>query len=510
MNTARQTALSVLMGTFVTFCVQMPTSALEPPNDVQISAALANELPVYWIIDSVQISASINDGDEVSPRYRQRFVANAVPKEELYLRAVNNGSIGPFTLLVTTRKMAESHKLYGIATSAFALGKWSTELTMENSVEGLGMPRSLFTGSVVVAGSTEAEQATADLVRAQELIKTVSEGIARASVSSEVLQRLALEETEALEAANRQRLTALDERYEAERATIAATANSERIELEKTNRQRLEALRAKLKEESAAIETMTAAAERERARLVEENRRGLDALKTKYEQERAAVAANAETLKAVSEAEAETAAHTKLSAALAALTEERKRATEIAELAIAAEMKEKTTRYDALLAALRSENISQRNATFDLALASGDEYLKAAAIAEAMKSGDDGLQGKALAVLIAKSPRIGITVRKKKGEFAGNQLFEITSLDEKSLTFSGKYFTGSGRDPSSPNGTGSVQRDRLSLTGRWTNKNSAIGARFNCSVNAQVDDKGVLSGSISCGNDFFGKVEVNL
>ena len=124
-------------------------------------------------------------------------------------------------------------------------------------------------------------------------------------------------------------------------------------------------------------------------------------------------------------------------------------------------------RYDALLAALRSENISQRNATFDLALTSGDEHLKTTAIAEVMKSGDDGLQAKALAALIAKSPRIGISIRTKNGEVSSTQLFEITSLNEKTLTFSGKYYTRSGEDPEESNGTGSVQRDRLSLSGRW-------------------------------------------
>ena len=509
MNKTHKTLLAVLIGTFFTFCMQMPTSALEPPNGIQISAALANELPAYWITDSVEISASVNDGDEVSPRYRQRFVANAVPKEELYLPAMNKGSIGPFMLLVMTRKIAESHKLYGIATSVLALGKWSTELTMENSVEGLGMPRSLFTGSSVVAGSAEAEQAVANLLKARELIKTVSEGIARASVSSEALQRLALEEAEALEAANRQRLTALDERYEAERATMAAAAEQKRMELEKTNRQRLESLRAKLKEESAAIETMTAAVVSERARLAEENQRGLDALKAKYEQERAAVTASVETLKAVSEAEAETTSQRKLVAALAALTEERKRAKELAELAVAAEIEEKSVRYDALLTALRSENIAQRNASVDLVLASDDAAdLKAVAIAEAMKSGDDALQAKALAALVAKSPRIGITIQEEKGKPSGNQLFEITSLDDKTLSFSGKYFSLGGRDPNEPNGIGSVQRDRLSLSGRWIDR-SGVGT-FNCTVNAEVNDTGVLSGSISCGRNFVAEAIINL
>ena len=124
-----------------------------------------------------------------------------------------------------------------------------------------------------------------------------------------------------------------------------------------------------------------------------------------------------------------------------------------------------------------------------------------------MKSGDDGLQAKALAALIAKSPRIGITVRAEKGESAFTQLFEITTLNEQTKTFSGKYFTQTGVDPEKPNGTGSVQRDRLSLTGRWR---TGADSRFNCTVNAQVDSKGTLTGSISCGKKFVGLATVNL
>ena len=469
MNKLCQTTVSVAFSLVMGIFVQVPALALDPPGTAEITSALGEELPAYWSISAAEILATVNDGDEVSPRYRQRFVADAATEEDLYLPAADSETVGPFTVLVTTRTATQVHRLYGIATSTQALGKWSTELIMENSVRGLGIPRSLFGRPVVVAGSDRAGQVSADLLKAQELIKTAKEGIARASTNADTLQRLAAEEKEALETANRSRLEALKARYEQERATIAAGAD------------------------------------RERNRLVGENQRRLDALMAKHEQERAAATATAETLKAVSEAEAETTAQKKLAPALVALAEERKRTTEIAELVVAAEMKEKTARYDALLAGLRSANISQRNATFDLALASADEHLKTTAITEAMKSGDDGLQAKALAVLITKSPRIGITVRTKNGEDGWDQLLEVTSLDEKTLTFSGKYYTRAGRDPEESNGTGSVQRDRLSLSGHWR-----ATYNFNCTVNAEVDGKGVLSGSISCGNNFVGQVEIHL
>ena len=261
MNKPRQIILAVSLSLVSIFWTQMPALALDPPGKVEITSALGPELPAYWSINSVEISASVNDGDEVSPRYRQRFVANAGPKEELYLPAADTGAIGPFAVLVTTRSTTQAHKLYGIATSVLALGRWSTELVLENSIKGLGKPRSMFPGSVVVAGSAQADQAVADLLKARVLMKTAAEGIVRASVSAEVLQQLAAEETEALETANRSRLEALKARYEQERATIAAAADRERRELEATSRQRLKALKAKLKEEGTAIETMAAAAD---------------------------------------------------------------------------------------------------------------------------------------------------------------------------------------------------------------------------------------------------------
>ena len=356
MNKLGQTTVSVAFSLVMGIFVQVPALALDPPGMAEITSALGEELPAYWSISAAEILATVNDGDEVSPRYRQRFVADAATEEDLYLPAADSETVGPFTVLVTTRTATQVHRLYGIATSTQALGKWSTELIMENSVRGLGIPRSLFGRPVVVAGSDRAGQVSADLLKAQELIKTAKEGIARASTNADTLQRLAAEEKEALETANRSRLEALKARYEQERATIAASADGERRELEAASRQRLEVLKAKLKEEDIVIETMVAAADRERNRLVEENQRRLDALMAKHEQERAAATATAETLKAVSEAEAETTAQKKLAAALPALAEERKRATEIAELVVAAEMKEKMDRYDALLAGLRSEN----------------------------------------------------------------------------------------------------------------------------------------------------------
>ena len=59
---ARQAVLAASLGIFLACCVQTPTLALEPPNDVQISSALAKELPAYWAIEAIEISASVKEG----------------------------------------------------------------------------------------------------------------------------------------------------------------------------------------------------------------------------------------------------------------------------------------------------------------------------------------------------------------------------------------------------------------------------------------------------------------
>ncbi len=419
--------------------MQIPGQAQETPGEAQIMSALSSVLPPYWSAESVDIQASVNDGDEIEPLYRQRFMANVVPDEDLYAAAPRNQALGPFTVVVATRAAAEPRKLYGIASSTLALGQWETKVVLENSVDGLGMPRSFFDRPLIVAGSNEANQVAANLLNAQELVKTLAEGLARASANAEVLEQIAAQEQEALEVANRQRL---------------------------------------------------------------------EALMAKYEQERASITATAETLKAVSEAEAETVAHRNLVSALETLADEKKRAAEIEKQVATAEIKEKTARYDALLVALRSDNLSQKHATFDLAIASDQKHLKEMAIAEAMKSGDDGLQAKALMALISKSPEIGITIYGQDDSLSREHIFEIKSLDESNMSFSGNYiYSGSySYEQNWPNGTGSIQRDRISLRGWFEEYHD-----FACVVNAQVNDQGILVGSMRCNSDSVSeKVQLNL
>lgn len=277
--------------------------AQDAPGELQIKAALGIELPAWWSVERVEIQASVNDGDQVEPRWRQRFRADAAPAEELYARAPERETVGPFQVLIATKGIAETHRLYGIARSSLERGDWVTSLEMENSVDGLGLPRSLLGGLTVVAGSDKAAQTAALLVNARELANTTKEGLARATVDAEIVRQLAAEATEALQAVNRQRLDALRERYESERSALASAAEAELAAQEEENGRRLKALKSRLAEESAEIEAMAVAAEAERAELVAASRQRLDALSAQYEEQRAALAAAAEAERAALEEE---------------------------------------------------------------------------------------------------------------------------------------------------------------------------------------------------------------
>ena len=319
--------------------------AQEPPGEAPLGAALASELPAWWSIRRVEVRASINDGDAVEPRWRQHFLADAVSAEALYISG--GETVGPFEVLIPTRTTGETHRLYGVARSRLKLGEWITEVVLENSVDGLGEPRSLFARPVVVAGSEEAEWAAASLLVARELAGTAAESVARTAVDADALHRLAEEAAAALETANRERVNALRARYEEERTALAAAGERERVRVEQEHRSRLEALQASLAEMTSELEAMPTATETESAALVARNRERLDTLRAQYEEERAAVEAGGERERAALEEEHRSRLET-LQADLAEMTAESEAMPAAAEAEQAALVTETRTRLDAL------------------------------------------------------------------------------------------------------------------------------------------------------------------
>ena len=266
-----------------------PAAAQEPPDAARIGAALAPELPAWWSVASVEVRTSVNDGDAVEPRWRQHFQADAAPRETLY---VSSGTtMGPFEVAIPTRAPTETYRLYGTARSRLKLGDWVTKVALDNAVDGLGQPLSLFPRPVVAVGSPAAEQASARLAIARELTGTVAEAAARTAADVDALHQSAETAAAALDAVSLQRLEALRAGHEEERAALAAAGRRERAALEKEYQARLDLLQSDLAAMTVEIAEMPAATEVERSDLIAANRERLEALRAGHEEERAALAA---------------------------------------------------------------------------------------------------------------------------------------------------------------------------------------------------------------------------
>ena len=479
------------------FTGPMPVFALDPPGSADISAILQTELPAWWSVRSVDIFLSVNKGDEVSPNWHQRFVADTFPVETLYLYLDNVGKVGPFTVLIEASPVSEVRRLYGTANSKLIAGKWSMEFTMESTTAGLGMPRSSYKGPSIAVGEAGVEETVALLLSAYDLRKTAEEVSRRNAIRDQVLKKFEEEELAALEHANQERLTALKQRFSNEREALIAA-----------NRDRLTALQASLEREKAEFDKLTAEMAEERQRLVDENLRKLADLKAEHEQERAKIKATAPTLDKIAEAKAETAAQKELALVLDALGEERKR-TEAVQAENYAAQKQL---YDAMVAAISSENSFERQEglisvfetddknlkiqAFRSAFETGDDDLKRVAIEKSMESGDETLIEMALIETFDKAKRITIKAAKTHHIVHSTHWFDKSSFDRHTGKMEGSY------NPNSSSGSAIEILDQNSWL-RGTQLSISVSWResrgyYSCLTTAKADSKDVFLGTRVC------------
>ena len=144
------------------------------PNEDVIVDALGEELPIYWAVKSATISASSKGETEGGAKsFKQRFEVTVAPRENLYVPAVGDENIGPFTMIVLKASEAKYHTLHGIAMSRSSNDRWLTKFTLDNSVGGLGLPQSAFTGPVVVSGSDAVARVKGELTEARAVVDMV-------------------------------------------------------------------------------------------------------------------------------------------------------------------------------------------------------------------------------------------------------------------------------------------------------------------------------------------------
>ena len=256
----RAISRTILFAVAVAVC--SPALAQDEPGPDEIGAALNLDLPGWWQVANVEIQASVNDGDDISPHYRQRFVADLATREDLF-RLVDE--VHPFTVISGAAVIGDTHRLYGVATSALEMGAWSTGIDLENSVRGLGMPRSMFEGPVVIAGTEASQQAINAYIEGQEVSMALAEHAARVAASAEILSALE-----------------------------AQAAAQERALIEDIRQRRLEAMKGRLETDLGAIDTAI-------DELIAANRQSLEELALMREQRIAAATAHADTLIAIEE-----------------------------------------------------------------------------------------------------------------------------------------------------------------------------------------------------------------
>ena len=425
------------------------SAADDAPGEEDIARAIGLWLPSYLLIERIDILATVNDGDAINPRFRQRFVAEAVPRENLYSVPTQTSDLKPYIMLIETRTPQQPHKLYGVASSVLVLGKWNLELRMENGIDGLGRPVAMYSQPVIIIGSEDAERAIENLNAIKTLNKTLAELAIRVEADATILQAAADEELELLRNENKKRLESIVDRYEQERAAIEASQ-----------------------------ETLTAIAEAE-AEIA-----SLDILKGVTEElSRKRKLAREQQKKMLDEEINEVSAQRDV--LLEAIRSE--------------DADKRRTGFDAMFDS--SEELLNTMALKE-AFASSDEDLKAHAIEVAMDSGVESLQETALKAWLTGLPTIILTVY-NGNDFQGTLIFEVLAVD-KDQRFTGKlhlqdvkWFQQGGYSVSKRiDGTGLVHQNRISLQGGFNT--AADKTERYCKGELSPSEEAFLAGFFDC------------
>ena len=84
----------------------------------RLKEALTQEVQPFWAVDDVKVAASVNPGDAVEPRIKQRVEAAITPKADLFVAdTASDGMFGPFLPLIQRLKAGMARTLYGVVNS---------------------------------------------------------------------------------------------------------------------------------------------------------------------------------------------------------------------------------------------------------------------------------------------------------------------------------------------------------------------------------------------------------
>lgn len=218
---------------------QSPTTSLPGPSAERVQSAINAEVPSGWMVDTVRVTAQINEGDAISPVIRQRFMADASATEDLFVPS--GEPVGPFTIVVRTQNAAATVALHGTLRAAFSGGVWDVDLNLENDLTAFGRPAAAIGMPILIAGTPEARAKIGEIAQADALREGLEQLEREGERQREAIQRrldaqrdALLAEADVIERNGEARRTELLEQLDGEIDAILQEATARRANAEAT------------------------------------------------------------------------------------------------------------------------------------------------------------------------------------------------------------------------------------------------------------------------------------
>lgn len=475
---------------------QDPAPSLEAVN-----AAIQSRLPHAWQVMGVEVTASVNKGDAIDPKVRQRFVATVSPTQDLLLPT--GAQVGPFTVATRTVLDADEKKLHGTLSAPFRGGEWIIDVSLENDLTAFGSTEMAIPGPVVIAGTEDAKRKLAEVADA-EALKTRYQELRRAGIARIAKARADLSAEMAKIDAQGRAATAAAKASTAKlidtATTKAATDLAEAEQAARAKRARVAALNAELTSELQQIERRTVA----RAKAFEAELEALDeAAKAETEKRKKELAEQVAAIRASSDIAARLKRTQEDTAALKALIEaekERARQAAAAEVAkgerLKAQVAARAYSTKALLDRLEEGSEAERraalatidetkdivalDAAFDLLTRSKRPAMRDLVAEMALQSGNAGLRRRAVNYILKSATNL--TVHMKSGAIS----YSIPA-----------YIAPNGTGKSDYNGAAIYTQ--TGTNGVGIRMNGGFGS--NCVLAANLTEGRKMVGSASCYNN---------
>jgi len=422
-------------------------SADQQPSNEALGAAIGHHLSPYWSVENVQVTSKTNRGDEVEPIIAQRFEASISPSEDLYApRDASGDSLAPFTGLVPTISGSDERTLYGVSEATLKAGQWDIAVSLENSPEQWGQPRSMFTSPTVVIGSAE---------------------------QSEYMERLQEFDRAALE-----------KELAAQRESLRMAHQNKKRELEEKHAEQLERLNSqheqRVRELNATIQKKEQSLEVRLAEIEEAHKLELAARKKKLQQTREAINLVVEL---------EETRDTLVTAEERSIAAEQERIDGLLNTFRNAWSEEdQGKRLAALKKAMDSNSDIIRSEAAQAGLSDESEMVRRAILASALNDESPKLRRYALMSIVRNEKQIGFRYQKDNNESdKGTNMLSITSFSPSGVEGIRATDHGSEREITS-----------MAVTGEgisWTDER--------CGGHLELVDAGEFRGRMSCGQRKF-------